>query len=211
MESNRGSKPKKCPIFVVVDGGDGCGKDTQVKLIARYYLNNGCKVRIRSHPAIDNPFGRLAKRALEEGGKKGHLKAAFFYSIDVIRSLVKFYRRSKDEVIIFSRYLLGVCYLPTPLVFFGYTFFSSFLPTTPYFFFIDVPPEVAKERISKRGEKTEMFESLSRLKKMRWKMQRVTMKKHWYQIDGNDSPRRVWKQIHQILVKLDSTTRGMKS
>ncbi len=208
MENNRGSRQKKCPVFIVVDGGDGCGKDTQAKLIARYYLNKGLKVRIRSHPSSDNPFGRLAKRALEEGGKKGHFKAAFFYSIDVIRSLVKFYRHKKDEAIIFSRYLLGVCYLPTPLVIFGYNFFSSFLPTSRYFFFLDVTPQVAKERISKRGEKKEMFESLSRLKKMRWKMRGVTMRKHWYQIDGDDSPKQVWKQIYQILVQLDSPTGG---
>ena len=199
---------KDIPLFIVIDGGDGCGKDTQAKLVARYYLKKGWKVRIRSHPSIDNPFGRFAKRSLEEGGKKGHMKAAFFYAIDVIRSLVKYYHHNDGEILIFSRYLLGVCYLPTSLVFFGYTFFSSFLPTSRYFFYLDVTPEVARERISERGEKQEMFESLSRLKKMQRKMRFVTRRKHWNQINGDDSPKKVWKQIHQILLKLDSTTRG---
>ena len=202
---------KDIPLFIVIDGGDGCGKDTQAMLVARYYLNKGIKVRIRSHPSIDNPFGRFAKQALEEGGKKGHLKAAFFYAIDVIRSLVKYYRwdhHNDDEILIFSRYLLGVCYLPTFLVFFGYTFFSSFLPTSRYFFYLDVTPEVARERISERGEKQEMFENLSRLKKMQRKMRFVTRRKHWYQINGDDSRKKVWMQIQQILLKLDSTTRG---
>ncbi|MFX1282834.1 MAG: thymidylate kinase [Promethearchaeota archaeon] len=202
MESNR--IPESNPLFIVIDGGDGCGKDTQAKLVARYYFNKGMKVRIRSHPSIDNPFGRFAKSALKEGGKKGHLKAAFFYAIDVIRSLLKFYRHNGEEVIIFSRYLLGVCYLPSPIVLFGYNFFESFLPTSRYFFFLDVTPEVARERISKRGEKQEMFESLSRLKKMRYKMQSVTQRKNWFQIDGDASPNEVWIQIHQILVQLDS-------
>lgn len=197
---------KDIPLFIVIDGGDGCGKDTQAKLVARYYLKKGWKVRIRSHPSMDNPFGFFTKRSLEGGGKKGHLRAAFFYTLDIIRSLVKYYRHNEKEVIIFSRYLLGVCYLPTSLVFFGYNFFSSFLPTSHYFFFLDVTPEVARERISKRGEAQEMFENLSRLKKMRKKMVLVTRRKHWYRINGDGSPRMVWKQIHQILLKLESNT-----
>ncbi|UCG90599.1 MAG: thymidylate kinase [Candidatus Heimdallarchaeota archaeon] len=204
MGSNRRSKNN--PLFIVIDGGDGCGKDTQAKLVARYYLNKGMKVRVRSHPSVDNPFGRHAKSALKEGGKKGHLKAGFFYAIDVIRSLVKYYRHNNNEVIIFSRYLLGVCYLPSPIVNFGYNFFNWVLPTSRYFFYLDVTPEVARERISKRGEKEEMFETLSRLNKMRRKMQSVTKRKSWFQIDGNGSPSKVWLQIRQILVRLDTET-----
>lgn len=203
MGSSRESR--SYPKFIVVDGGDGCGKDTQANLIARYYHKKGWKVRIRSHPSIDNPFGRFAKQALEEGGKKGYLNSAFFYSIDVIRSLVKYYRHNENEVVIFSRYLLGVCYLPTSLVFFGYNFFSCLLPTSRYFFFLDVSPEIARERISKRGQKKEMFESLTRLKKMRNKMQAIIRKKKWFRINGDKSPHKVWLQIRQILIQLDST------
>ncbi|MHA2245801.1 MAG: thymidylate kinase [Candidatus Hodarchaeales archaeon] len=202
----RSKESKENSLFIVIDGGDGCGKDTQTKLIAYYYLKKGWKVRIRSHPSTDNPFGRHTRSALEEGGKKGHAKAAFFYTIDVIRSLVKYYRQQEGEVIIFSRYLLGVCYLPTSLVSFGYNFFSSLLPTSRYFFYLDVTSEVARERISKRGETQEMFESLSRLKKMRKKMVLVTRRKHWYRINGDGSPRMVWKQIHEILLQLESNT-----
>jgi dTMP kinase len=193
-------------LFIVVDGGDGSGKDTQVKQIARYYLANGYEnIRIRSHPANDNPLGQKAKVALEEGtGIKGYLMAAFFYAIDVIRSLVKYYRHNNNEVLIFSRYLLGVCYLPSSLVFFGYSFFSRILPSSRYSFFLDVSPEIAKKRISERGEKEEIFEELSRLRKMRRKMRLITNRKDWYCIDGDGSPKEVWSQIKRILVKLDS-------
>ncbi|MFX0182622.1 MAG: thymidylate kinase [Candidatus Hodarchaeota archaeon] len=193
------------PLFIVVDGGDGSGKDTQVKQIARYYLANGYEnIRIRSHPATDNPLGQKAKIALEEGtGIKGYLMAAFFYATDVIRSLVKYYRHD-NVVLIFSRYLLGVCYLPSSLVFFGYSFFSKILPTSRYSFYLDVSPEIAKKRISQRGIKEEMFEELSRLRKMRRKMLLVTNRKDWFRIDGDGSPKEVWNQIKQILIQLDS-------
>ncbi|MFX0205411.1 MAG: thymidylate kinase [Candidatus Hodarchaeota archaeon] len=204
MESIKTSKGN--PLFIVIDGGDGCGKDTQARQIARYYQKKGFSVRVRSHPSTDNPFGLITKRALEQGGMKGHLKAAFFYAVDVIRSLVMYYRHIENEVVIFSRYLLGVCYLPRSLVFFGYNFFSSFLPISPYFFFLDVTPEVAKERINKRGEKQEMFESLTRLRKMRLKMQAVTQNNNWFQINGDVSPAQVWFQIKNILSHFDSET-----
>ncbi|MFX1505697.1 MAG: thymidylate kinase [Promethearchaeota archaeon] len=202
MESIKTSKGN--PLFIVIDGGDGCGKDTQARQIAQYYKKKGFSVRVRSHPSTDNPFGQITKRALEQGGKKGHFKAAFFYAVDVIRSLVMYYRHIENEVVIFSRYLLGVCYLPRSLVFFGYNFFSSFLPISPYFFFLDVTPEVAKKRINKRGEMPEMFESLTRLRKMRLKMQAVTQKYNWFQINGDVSPTQVWFQIRKILIQLDS-------
>jgi dTMP kinase len=207
MEGIKASKSN--PLFIVIDGGDGCGKDTQARQIARYYQKKGFTVRLRSHPSTDNPFGRITKRALERGGKKGHLKAAFFYAVDVIRSLVMYYRHNENEVVIFSRYLLGVCYLPRTLVFFGYNFFSSFLPTSPHFFFLDVSPEVARERILKRGKKQEMFESLDRLRKMRLKMQAVTRKNNWFQINGDVSPIQVWFQIRNILDQIDSETKGV--
>ncbi|UCE14837.1 MAG: thymidylate kinase [Candidatus Heimdallarchaeota archaeon] len=195
---------KHYPQFIVVDGGDGCGKDTQAKFIARYYQKMGIKIRIRSHPSVDNTFGRQAKCGLEQGGKKGYLVAALFYAIDVIRSLVKFYRPNRDEVMIFSRYLLGVCYLPAHLIFFGYNFFSRFLPTSQYFFYLDVTPEIARERIQVRGETYEMFESLKRLRKMQRKMRIVTKRNQWYRINGDPSPSVVWSQIRQVLIQLDS-------
>ncbi|MHA1542253.1 MAG: thymidylate kinase [Candidatus Hodarchaeales archaeon] len=175
------------PLFIVVDGGDGSGKDTQTKLIKRYFKRRGhTSIRIRSHPAVDNYYGRQAKKALESEGKKGHALAAVFYTFDIIRSLVKYFRH-EDEVLIFSRYLLGVCYLPSVLVMFGYNLFSKILPTSEFFFYLDVSPEIARQRISTRGGIEEMFENLPRLRKMQRKMRYITNLKHWHIINGDKS------------------------
>ena len=40
--------------FIAFDGLDGCGKDTQVKLLADMYEEQGKKVVVRSHPCNDN-------------------------------------------------------------------------------------------------------------------------------------------------------------
>ena len=43
------------PLFIVVDGGDGSDKDTQTKLVKRYFKRRGhTSIRVRSHPAVDN-------------------------------------------------------------------------------------------------------------------------------------------------------------
>ena len=60
---------------------------------------------------------------------------------------MKYYRHEED-VLIFSRYLLGVCYLPRSLVICGYNLFSRILPTSDFLFYLDVSPEVARQRIS---------------------------------------------------------------
>ena len=141
------------PVFVVVDGQDGSGKDTQAINIVKYFFDKGInKIYLRSHPALDNVYGRKTKEALERGGKKGHLIAALFYTIDVIRSII-FYYRKDSRVVIFSRYLLGVCYLPNSLIFVGYNFFERILPTSKFFFYFDFSPYEAMSRISKRGSK----------------------------------------------------------
>lgn len=193
-------------LFIVIDGSDGSGKNTQAKLIARYYKTKGHEnIRIRSHPAEDNRFGRKAKQSLEEeSNTKGFLNAALFYALDVIRSVIKYYRSDCKGILVFSRYLLGVCYLPSSLIHFGYNFFATFLPVSQYFFFLDVSPEIARERISERGRKEEMFETLPRLLKMQRKMRFITEKKDWFRIDGDGSPKEVWEQIKRILIQLES-------
>lgn len=190
---------QQLPLFIVVDGQDGSGKDTQAINIARYFFKKGSfLINIRSHPALDNVYGRKTKQALEQGGRRGHLIAAIFYTIDVIRSVVKYYRH-EPRILIFSRYLLGVCYLPNSLIFAGYNLFERVLPTSGLFFYLEVTPEVAKGRISGRGGRKEMFEELPRLRKMHKKMRRITKVKNWIIIDGDLAPDAVWIQIKNVL------------
>jgi len=99
--------------FIVVDGLDGAGKDTQAKKIMERYKVMGEKVILRSHPESDNKYGWKAKEALLGKGKKNHLKASVYYALDVIRSIRKYYGKSDTFIVV--RYLVGVAYLPFPV------------------------------------------------------------------------------------------------
>jgi len=185
--------------FIVVDGMDGAGKDTHAWMIKKRYEERGETVIIRSHPAMDTRYGRRAKKALLGKGKINHIRAAIYYALDVIHSIKKYYGKADNLIVV--RYLVGVAYLPYPLAKILYKFFTLFLPTSPYMFFLDVKPEEALRRINGRRER-EMFENVEELRKVRKKALKLV--KNWHIIDTHRSIEDVQRRIDDILDRLDA-------
>jgi len=191
--------------FIVVDGIDGSGKDTQAKFIYEKYMddfNNFQRdkvVTLRSHPELDNNFGKISHNALLKKGKLNKLIAGIFYVLDVIRSLIIYY--PKSDILIFSRYLLGIIYLPKPLVKIVYAILSFILPTSEYMFFLDVHPKEAMKRILKRNSNESMdlqaFENEKSLEECRKKAFLIT--KNWKKVNGCENRDNVWEKIENIL------------
>lgn len=169
--------------FIVIDGLDGSGKDTQVKLLAEMYEKQGKNVVVRSHPSMDNKYGIKSKEALLKTGKINHLKATVYFGLDAIRSIRKYYNNDNIDVLIFSRYI--------------YKFVSFVLPTSDYMFFLDVSPEESLKRIDNRSEETEMFENMEELEKARIKSKKVTY--DWNIIDADNSIAKVNDEIKEKL------------
>ncbi len=184
--------------YIIIDGLDGSGKDTQANLIREKYISNGESVVLRTHPADDNSYGIKAKKALLGKGKINHVKASIYYALDVIRS-VRLYRK-KGETVIMVRYLMGVAYLPFPIAKLLYTFFSYVLPTSNYMFFLDVEPDKLVKRLLNRDEH-EMFENLNDLIKVRGKA--LELAKDWHIINTGDSIEHTKLEINKILDCLD--------
>lgn len=185
--------------FIVVDGLDGSGKDTQAKLIAEKYLANGESVILRSHPSEDNKYGIKAKKALLGHGKLNHMTASFYYAMDVIRS-IRIYKESADTVIM-VRYLMGVAYLPMPVARLLYKFFITILPSSEYMFFLDVEPEILMKRLATRTE-NEMFENPKDLMKVRKKA--LKLSEGWHIINNGHSIEYSQRKIVEILDELDT-------
>ena len=182
--------------FIIIDGLDGSGKDTQANLIRRKYLERGKSVILRSHPSNDNSYGIRAKKALLGSGKFNKISASLYYALDVIRSVKIYYRKS--DTVIFVRYLMGVAYLPFPLAKLFYKFFETILPTSEYMFFLDVEPQEALKRLQTR-EDEEMFENLQDLVKVREKV--LKLADGWHIINATGSIENVNAQINSILDK----------
>ena len=139
--------------FIVIDGLDGCGKDTQVNLLAEVYRNQGRDVTIRSHPCNDNKYGRKSKQALLKTGKINHLKATIYFGLDALRSVHMYYYNKDTDVLIFSRYTMAVAYLPNVVNVIVYKIVSFALPKSDCMFFLDVTPEESLRRIQSRKRK----------------------------------------------------------
>jgi len=182
--------------FIVIDGLDGAGKDTQANLIHQKYISMGESVILRSHPSSDNSYGIKAKKALLRSGKLNKIKASFYYALDVIRSVRMYY--NKADTVIFVRYLMGVAYLPFPVAKLFYSLFKLFLPTSKYMFFLDVEPHEALKRLEARDDE-EMFENLEDLTKVRIKA--LELAHNWHIIDSCGSIEDVRRQIDSILDK----------
>ena len=172
--------------FIVIDGLDGCGKDTQVNLLVEEYEKQGREVTVRSHPCCDNKFGRKSKQALLKTGKINHLKATVYFGLDAIRSVQMYYYNKDTDVLIFSRYTMAVAYLPNVVNVIVYKIVSVILPKSDCMFFLDVTPEESLRRIRSRNEEEEMFENIDDLRKVRSKTSKVTYE--WNVIPADDSP-----------------------
>ncbi len=187
--------------LVIVDGLDGVGKDTHAKLIAKRYESLGERVVIRSHPSIDNFFGRRAKKALLGRGKSDKIKASIYYMFDVLRSIRKYSRRHDIDTLIMVRYLVGTAYLPKKIAGFGYRFFYNFVPTSKYMFFLDAEPDEILRRIQQRSE-LEIFETHDNLVKVRRKA--LNLVEDWFIVDTSGSIDTTFSKIEEKLGELDS-------
>ncbi len=187
--------------FIVIDGLDGSGKDTQVNLIAEMYRNMGRDVTIRSHPCCDNKYGRKSKQALLKEGKVNHIKATIYFGLDAIRSVRKYCRNNDTDVVIFSRYILAVMYLPNVVNTIVYKIVAFVLPTSDCMFFLDVSPEESLRRMESRGDDKEMFENIEDLTKNRQRSQKFTY--NWNVIPGDDAPEIISQKIQVKCLESD--------
>jgi len=185
-------------VFIVIDGLDASGKSTQALKLYNFLKNHGKTVYLRFHPSADNFFGVKAKWFLYLKGKGAHFAAAFFYMLDVIRSILLYSWRRYDYVV-FVRYLMGTAYLPSPLHKIAYNFFASIVPTSNLMFFLDVSPEQAYRRIQQERKRREMFESLDELKRIRRKALSLASVGKWTIIDANKLIKDVEKEIKKSL------------
>lgn len=184
--------------FVIIDGLDASGKDTQAAALVRSLQQMGKSVFLRVHPAEDNLFGRKARQFLYLKGKNAHFASAVFYMLDVLRSVV-LYSWRKHDYVIFVRYLMGTAYLPSPLHVFAYRFFALTVPTSEFMFFLDVSPREAERRIRQTRSRVEMFEHLAELRRVRLKALSLALSGGWRVLNANKPEKDIARDIAETL------------
>ena len=182
--------------FIVIDGLDGCGKDTHAARVKFLIESEGGKVNVVSHPS-GRLFGRISKRFLQESGPLARLFATIFFTADVLVS-VRGLKRDRSGTTILVRYLLGTAYLPRSLAPTGYRVLRKMLPFPDLAIFIDIEPEVALRRIAARGHAPEMFETRERLASVR-RIAKAMVAEEWVTIDNSEDGERPFKELEEAL------------
>jgi len=182
--------------LVVIDGLDGCGKDTHAARMKQLMEADGQKVLVVSHPS-GRRFGRLSKNALEGSGHAARALATVFYTIDVLGSVAR-YSRMREGTVIFVRYLLGTAYLPKRLAPAGYRIFRNLLPFPDLALFIDIDPSVALRRIEQRDHRREMFETKEKLESVRRVAKNLTADE-WITIDNSEDGEVPFAELARVL------------
>lgn len=182
--------------FIVIDGLDGCGKDTHASRIKTLLESEGKTVTIISHPS-GRLFGRVSKRFLQESGPLARLFTTLFFTADVLVS-VRGLKRANHRTTILVRYLLGTAYLPRVLAPMGYDVLRKVLPFPDIAIFIDIEPEVALKRIAGRGHAREMFETPEKLASVRM-IAKSLVAKEWVTIDNSEEGEGPFKELEKVL------------
>jgi dTMP kinase len=187
-------------VFVVIDGLDASGKSTQAQRLRDVLTKQGKSVYVRVHPSDDCWAGVGTRRFLLMEGRGAHFAAAILYVLDVMQSTIRCPWWLYDYIV-FVRYLMGTAYLPSPLHMIAYHFFAALLPRPGYRFFLNVDPEEAHRRIVESRRRTEMFESLEQLRKVREKALSLARVGGWIIVDANQPEEIVGARLRECLKK----------
>lgn len=150
---------------------DGSGKSTVAGIIEGHLRSEGRDVTVVTHPNRDTAVGRLELKALTRDGKPALMVSTVLYIADVLMSLWrtrKVRRRGGD--LVFVRYTMAVAYLPDTLCGTAYRVIRAVLPKPDVMVLVDADPDEAMDRILRRGEELETFESSERLARVRGRM-----------------------------------------
>jgi len=150
--------------FIAIEGLDGCGSTTQIRLLGERLSN----VHLTAEPS-DGPIGRLIRQALREEVNLSDGVLPYLFAADRKDHLESEIEPALAEgkIVITDRYYgssLAYQSLIAPL--------DQVLSLNQQFrapdavVFMDISPEHALERIEKRGEAKERFETLAKLQEI---------------------------------------------
>lgn len=161
--------------FFVVEGLDGAGTTTQLRLSASAISRQGLKVLTTCEPT-DGPVGRLIRRILRGEEQSSAEALAYLYAADRLDHINLCIRPSLSEgsLVISDRYFFSsMAYQGLALPFERIAALNAGFPYPQAVFYVDTPVSECLKRINSRGEKKEIFEKGVTLEKVRANYERA--------------------------------------
>jgi len=163
--------------FIALEGIDGSGKSTQVKLLSGRLQQEGHKVYTTSEPT-DSTIGSLIRSIFRGKLDADHKTIAALYLADrldhllnktngILKKMEEGYTVVTDRYY-FSSYAYHGTHMPMDWVIEANSLCADLL-RPDFTIFIDVPPEICMQRLSEDRDMMELYESLDNLNKVREK------------------------------------------
>ena len=200
--------------LIVIEGIDGAGKTTQANQIYKEFSKNN-KAYLTKNPT-DGDIGLLVRRVLSGEIKIPPIALQFLFSADRQVQQIDIINRLKNgEVIIMDRYFWSsIVYGISDLS--GYNFDESgdlllvtqgilsmyhqfLIPNLSIF--LEIPIEVAIDRINKKNKKKEIYENEEKLNKIhkgyKWLIEKF--ENEFTIIDGTKSEKEITQEIVNLI------------
>jgi len=156
--------------FIVIDGIGASGKDTQVELLGKYLKDNKIDFLVTREHTRDTPPGILIEKIIKKQEDQIDPQALqLLYISDRRNHFIKFIKPALSE----GKIVIGNRYYPVNVAYSGEEWRKIFLDINQMVvgrpdlvLIIDTPPEIAIERMNKRGDH-DIFDKLETMKKCR--------------------------------------------
>lgn len=164
-------------VFIALEGIDGSGKTTQIKLLAEHLEKAGHKVYTTFEPT-DSPIGKMIRDIFSHRMEADHKVIAGLFVADRLHHLLNktdgiLKKLEEGYTVLTDRYYLSSYAYHSVHMDMDWVIqanaISAELLRPDLNVFIDLAPEISMERINRGRTSTEMYETLDNLKQVREK------------------------------------------
>ena len=202
------------PLFIAIEGLDGSGKSTQVKLLAEKFTNAGHKIYTTAEPT-GGPAGKIIRDIFNHRVEGDHRFIAGLFVADrldhllnskegILKKLEEGYTVITDRYY-FSSYAYQGTHMDMNWVIVANSM-SATLRRPDLNVFVDVPSEVCIHRLQNARPSMEMYETLENLENVRKKyleaFELLKLRENIFITDGNREDTfisdDIWKAINDV-------------
>lgn len=201
-------------LFIALEGIDGSGKSTQVKLLAERLLQKGHKVYTTFEPT-DNPIGAMIRSILQHETKADEPTIAALFAADrldhllnkkngILKMLAEGYTVITDRYYL-SSYAYHSVHVPMDWVIASNAYSAQFRRPDVNIY-IDMDAAISMQRLAANRHSTDIYETLENLQKVKANYTKafelVQDKEHIAIVDGNSDVTTVANDIWQVVAPL---------
>lgn len=194
-------------MFIVIEGIDGAGCETQGKNLVKMLQDAGIKTSLIKYPDYERNVGRIIKEFLYQNKDLSAEQQFLLYTMQFVMDSSMILEKRKNEILIADRYFTTtLCYqtLEGIDLKMALEYAKNFKIEVPdVVFYLNVDPDVAISR--KRGENKEKnrrekdFEFIKKTHKQYDYLVKNQVWTKWVNIDGDKSIDEITKNIYNKL------------